>query len=172
MKEFPDTFGFSISHTTRKPRVGERDGEHYHFTTKEQMQKDIEDGKFIESATFGGNMYGTSKAAVAEVTKLGKICVLDIDVQGVKQTKKSDLNPLLIFVEPPSIDELEARLKARKTETEETLAHRLQIAQEELQYGRTPGNFDLTITNDDLDKAYDKLKKFIMDRIHSLSYSS
>ncbi|KAJ8955440.1 hypothetical protein NQ318_003539 [Aromia moschata] len=161
LKEFPDKFGFSVSHTTRKPRVGELDGQHYHFTTKEEMQKDIESGKFIESTTFGGNMYGTSKAAVEEVIKLGKICVLDIDVQGVKQTPYLYLSNLL------PLKELETRLRGEKTETDESLAHRLRVAEEELNYGKVPGNFHLIITNDNLDNTYAKLKGFIVDSLHS-----
>ncbi|KAJ8936501.1 hypothetical protein NQ314_012365 [Rhamnusium bicolor] len=168
MKDFPDNFGFSVSHTTRKPRSGEKDGEHYHFTNKENMQADINAGKFIESATFSGNLYGTSKASVDAVTKLGKICVLDIDVQGVKQIKKTDFDPWFIFIEPPSLEELETRLKARNTENEESLAHRLKVAEEELNYGNTPGNFHLIITNDNLEHAYAKLKNFIVEYLHSM----
>lgn len=71
--DFPDNFGFSISHTTRKPRPGEKHGEHYHFTTFEDMKSAIDDGKFIESATFCGNLYGTSKEAVETVRNNGKV---------------------------------------------------------------------------------------------------
>lgn len=72
-QEFPDKLGFSVSHTTRKPREGEKDGEHYHFTDRETMEKDIKDGKFIEFAEYSGNLYGTSKAAVEAVQKQGKV---------------------------------------------------------------------------------------------------
>lgn len=77
-KEFPDAFGFSVSHTTRAPREGEVDGVNYFFTDRESMQKAIEDGEFIEHAVFSGNMYGTSKTAVQSVMDQGKICILDI----------------------------------------------------------------------------------------------
>ncbi|XP_018576071.1 guanylate kinase-like isoform X2 [Anoplophora glabripennis] len=132
MKEFYNELGFSVSHTTRKPRPGEKDGQHYHFITKEQMLEDIKCEKFIETATFGGNMYGTSKTSVNDITKSGKICILEIDVQGVKQIKKTEFNPWFIFIEPPSMEALEARLKARNTETEEGIVQRLKIAEEEL----------------------------------------
>ncbi|XP_011863603.1 PREDICTED: guanylate kinase, partial [Vollenhovia emeryi] len=158
---FPDTFKFSVSHTTRTPRPGEEDGTHYHFTDKEKMQRQVENGEFIETATFSGNLYGTSKRAVQEVQCLGKVCVLDIEIQGVKQIKRTDLNPLYVFVKPPSIVELERRLKARNTETEESLERRLSIARSELEYGETPGNFDVVIENDDLEKAYETLRNFI-----------
>jgi guanylate kinase len=136
MEDFPDRFGFSISHTTRKPRPGEVHGQHYHFTTMDEMRQAVADGKFIESATFCGNMYGTSKAAVDAVAQQGKVCVLDIDVQGVKQIKNTELNPLYVFIKPPSLEELKSRLTGRKTESEESLTHRLKVASEELEYGK------------------------------------
>ncbi|XP_011647379.1 guanylate kinase isoform X1 [Pogonomyrmex barbatus] len=135
--EFPGTFKFSVSHTTRAPRPDEQDGIHYHFTNKEKMQEQIQNGEFIETATFSGNLYGTSKQAVEEVQRLGKVCVLDIDIQGVKQIKHTDLNPLYVFIKPPSIIELERRLKARNTETKESLERRLSIARAELEYDET-----------------------------------
>nr|CAH7714720.1 unnamed protein product [Callosobruchus chinensis] len=165
MRDHPDAFGYSVSHTTRKPRPGEVDGVHYHFTTRDQMLEAIRDGQFLEHATFSGNMYGTSKTAVEDVAKTGKVCVLDIDVQGVKQVKQTDLQPWLIFIEPPSLEVLEARLKARKTETEESLAQRLKVAGEEMDYGKTPGNFHVIVTNDNLDEAYDKLTKFLEENV-------
>lgn len=165
MKEFPDKFGFSVSHTTRKPRPGEVHTEHYHFITKEEMEKQISEGKFIETACFSGNLYGTSWEAVQAVANAGKVCVLDIDVQGVKQIKKTALNPWFIFVEPPSLEELESRLRGRNTESEESLQQRLSVAQEELAYGKTPGMFDLVITNDNLDHAYSTLKDFLTKNV-------
>lgn len=75
MKDFPNKFGFSVSHTTRKPRPGEVDGVHYHFTNKDEMEKAVKDGKFLESATFSGNMYGTSRQAVETLAKSAKVCL-------------------------------------------------------------------------------------------------
>ncbi|XP_076235481.1 guanylate kinase isoform X2 [Calliopsis andreniformis] len=161
-EEFPDKFGFSVSHTTRNPRPGEEDGKHYYFTTKEKMQKQIEQGEFLETATFTGNLYGTSKQAVEDVQKAGRVCVLDIDIQGMKQIKQSSLEPLYVFVKPPSMDELEARLRKRNTETEDSLKQRLSIAKTEIEYGEKPGNFDLVIENDNFSKAYEKLRDFIL----------
>lgn len=164
-EEFPDTFGYSVSHTTRSPRPGEEDGKHYYFTTKDEMQKQIEQDEFLETATFSGNMYGTSKRAVEEVQKAGKICVLDVEVQGVKQIKQSSLDPLYIFIKAPSIEELEKRLRARKTETEDALQRRLSIARLEIEYGEKPGNFDIVIENDNVSKAYEKLRDFLMSNL-------
>ncbi|CAG9796678.1 unnamed protein product [Diatraea saccharalis] len=161
LKEFPDKFGFSVSHTTRNPRPGEKDGIHYHFTTKSDMIAAIEKGEFIESATFSGNMYGTSKKAVDDVRRTGKICVLDIDIEGVKQVKHTDLDPLLVFIMPPSIEELERRLRDRNTESEETLRKRLDTALREMEFGNQPNNFHIVIMNDNVEKAYSDLREFI-----------
>lgn len=139
LEDFPDKFGFSVSHTTRKPRSGEQNGVHYFFTEWETMKKDIEEGKFIEHAVYSGNHYGTSRAAVEAVQKAGKVCVLDIDVQGVKQIRNTNLNPWYVFVKPPSLEVLERRLRDRNTESEESLAQRLKVAAQEMEYGNNSG---------------------------------
>ena len=122
MAEFGEYFGFSVSHTTRQPRPGEVEGRDYHYVTRETMEHLVEQGQFIENAQFSGNMYGTSKTAVQDVLAGGKICILDIDVQGVKAVKETDLSPLYVFIKPPSLEELEQRLRDRGTETEESLS--------------------------------------------------
>lgn len=135
MAEYPDTFGFSVSHTTRKPRPGEQEGVHYFYVSLEEMQRRIANNEFLETAVFSGNTYGTSIAAVELVQAAGKVCVLDIEIEGVKQLKNSHLNGLYVFVEPPSIEELERRLRGRGTETEESLKLRLDTARQEILYG-------------------------------------
>ncbi|CAH0546157.1 unnamed protein product [Brassicogethes aeneus] len=167
LDDFPDKFGFSVSHTTRKPRPGEVHGKHYFFTEMDAMKEAISDGLFIENACYGGNLYGTSRKAVESVAKDGKVCILDIEVQGVKQIKKTDLNPWSVFVKPPSLEHLKQRLVARNTETEETLARRLKAAEEEMEYGTSEGNFDVTIVNDNLDQAYENLKDFVVKKVLS-----
>lgn len=164
-EEFPDRFGFSVSHTTRSPRPGEQNGRHYHFTTKEEMEHAIARGEFLESAVFSNNMYGTSLAAVQAVCDSGKVCVLDIDVQGVKQIRQTDLDPILVFVKPPSIADLEKRLRGRGTETEDSLQRRLDVARQEIVYGETPGNFHLVLLNDNLEKAYSRLRDFVLKEL-------
>ncbi|KAJ8926554.1 hypothetical protein NQ314_021070 [Rhamnusium bicolor] len=94
-----------------------------------------------------------------------KVCVLDIDMQGVRQVKNTDLNPWSIFIKPPSLESLKQRLTDRKTETEESLNKRLSRAEEEIKYGTTPGNFNAVIVNDDLDRAYNELKEFVVDKV-------
>jgi len=161
MTEFPVKFGFSVSHTTRKPRPGEQDGVHYHFTTKEEIDKAIGEGKFVEHANVHGNQYGTSKAAVEKVLETGRICILDIDVQGAEQVKKSSLKSLFVFIAPPSFEELEKRLRGRGTESEESIRKRLHNAKGELEYVNKSNFWDLVLTNDDLDTTYEKLKQWI-----------
>ncbi|XP_077997609.1 guanylate kinase-like isoform X2 [Glandiceps talaboti] len=167
MQEYKEYFGFSISHTTRKPRPGEENGKDYHFTTREDMEAAISRGEFVETAEYSGNLYGTSKKAVEDVLKEKKICILDIDMQGVKSVKQTNLKPRYIFIKPPDMKALEDRLKARKTETEESLRKRLQSAIVELEYSAT-GAYDVTIINDDLEIAYEELKGFLIQDITEL----
>ncbi|CAI4221224.1 unnamed protein product [Auanema sp. JU1783] len=166
MKEYPNSFAFSVSHTTRNPRDGEKDGTHYHFTTRDNIEKMISNGDFLEHATFGGNTYGTSKRAVADIEKTGKICVLDIELQGVKAIKNSHLNALYILIRAPTIKALEERLRARNTETEESLAKRLKHAQEDLDaVANDPALFHRVIINDDLDLAYNQFIEAIKEEL-------
>ncbi|XP_014250479.1 guanylate kinase-like isoform X2 [Cimex lectularius] len=164
-KEYPDKFGFSVSHTTRKPRPGEIDGLHYYFTTKEQIEEGIRHGKFLETASFSGNTYGTSIDSVQKVCDEGKVCILDIETEGVKQVKQKDLDVILVFIKPPSLEVLEERLKARGTETEESLKRRLNVAKGEIEYGESEGNFHTIIINNELEEAYNTFKSFIMKAV-------
>ena len=167
--EFPGLFGFSVSHTTRQPRNGESEGVNYYYVTRENFLSLKEKGEFIESAEFSGNMYGTSKMAIQSVQEKGQICILDIEMQGVMQIKKiPELDPNYVFVQPPSIEELERRLKERKTETEESLKKRLDTAKRELEYGANKDNFDIIIVNKDVDVASAELRAFMIGHIEEL----
>ncbi|KAJ0058732.1 hypothetical protein NL108_000389, partial [Boleophthalmus pectinirostris] len=119
--------------TTRQPRPGEVNGKDYHYVTREAMQAGIDRGEFIENAEFSGNMYGTSKAAVQDVQNKNLICILDIEMQGVRNIKRTDLNPIYISIQPPSMKVLEKRLRDRKTESEESLQKRLHAAQVDME---------------------------------------
>ena len=162
MKEYPGEFGFSISHTTRAMRSGEENGREYHFTNKEAMEASIARGEFIESATFSGNMYGTSIKAVSDVMEKGRVCLLDIDMQGVRSVKKTDLSPSYLLIRVPSMDVLEQRLRGRGSETPESLAARLGAAKAELEYAEQPGIFDFTIINDEFETAYSEFLRVII----------
>lgn len=163
--EYPDTFGFSVSHTTRKPRPGEVDGKDYNFTTVEDFKKMIEANEFIEHANFSGNYYGTSIASVKKLqnSEQKRVPILDIDLQGVLSVKKTDLDARYIFLSPPSIETLRQRLEGRGTETPESLQKRIETAAKEMEESKK-GIHDIIIVNDDLDKAYTQLKEFIFEK--------
>ncbi|XP_053265892.1 guanylate kinase isoform X1 [Podarcis raffonei] len=171
LKDYENVFGFSVSHTTRQPRPGEMNGKDYHFVTREEMQKQIDAGGFIENAEFSGNMYGTSKAAIQAVQAQNQICILDIDMQGVKNIKKTDLNPIYISVQAPSIEVLEKRLRDRQTETEDSLQKRLNAARIDMELSKEPGLFDLIIINNDLEEAYTELKNILTEEIQKVQGS-
>lgn len=166
--EFPNQFGFSVSHTTRSPRQGEVNGYHYHFTTFEEMQKAIDAGKFLEYTTYAGNMYGTSVESVRKVASEGKICVLDIETQGVRQMKarSEEIEAVYTFVMTPTLEELENRLRARGTETEDSIAQRLKFAADEIPYGTEDNNFDLVIVNEKLTDSYRCFKDFVVKKFN------
>ena len=120
---------------------GEKEGVHYHFCDRAEMEKMIARGEFIEYARVHSNIYGTSIEAVRAVSDAGKTCLLDIDVQGAESVKKTDLNARFLFVAPPSFAELESRLRGRGTETEEKIQLRLQNANSEMAYLSKEGFF-------------------------------
>jgi guanylate kinase len=163
MAEHGDKFGFSVSHTTRAPREGEENGVHYHFAEHAAIEADIAAGKFLESAHVHGNIYGTSLAAVAAVGDSGKLAVLDIDVQGAEKVKASPIagSAFYVFVAPPSMEDLEGRLRGRGTETEEKIAMRLANAGAEMAKSQEAGFFNAVIVNGELEAAYAELKRVI-----------
>lgn len=158
MKDFPGEFGFSVSHTTRSARAGEEHGVHYYFTDRPSMEAAIACGEFIEWAHVHNNIYGTSVDSVKKISGAGKTCILDIDVQGADSVKKTDLQARYLFIAPPQFEALEARLRGRNTETEESLRTRLATARIEMSYLNKPGYFEQVIVNDDLETAYSEFK--------------
>ncbi|CAM9339144.1 unnamed protein product, partial [Phaeothamnion confervicola] len=156
-QRYPDAFGFSVSHTTRGPRPGEEHGVHYFFAEKKVMRREIEGGAFLEHAEVHGNLYGTSIAAVASVQAAGKICLLDIDVQSVRAAGRDVIDAVSLFVAPPSMGELESRLRGRGTETEDKVLLRLKNARAEVDFGTATGNFDKVVVNDNLERALTEL---------------
>ncbi|KAI9831008.1 MAG: guanylate kinase [Thelocarpon superellum] len=160
--QHPGTFGYSVSHTTRAPRQGERDGREYNFVSREDFLALVEQGGFIENAEFSGNYYGTSVKAVRDVADKGLICILDIEMEGVKQVKKTNLNARFTFIAPPSLAILEQRLRGRGTEDEVSIRKRLDQAEKELAYAQTEGAHEKIIVNDDLDTAHRELEQFIL----------
>ncbi|KAJ7043392.1 guanylate kinase/L-type calcium channel beta subunit [Mycena alexandri] len=157
--EFPDKFGFSVSHTTRAPRPGETHGKQYFFVPVQEFKDLIAANAFIEHAEFSGNFYGTSFETVRLVHEQGRRCILDIEAQGVRQIKASALDPVYLFISPPSLAALRSRLQGRGTETDASVQKRLATALKEIEYAKEPNVHDLVIVNDDLDRAYDLFKK-------------
>jgi guanylate kinase len=165
MKDYPSDFGFSVSHTTRPQRAGEQDGVHYHFTTMDNMQRMIAEGGFIEHANVYGKYYGTSKKAVADVAKEGKICILDIDTQGARSMRAQNVDGKFLFVAPPSFEELERRLRGRGTDREEVIANRLNAANGEMAGSKEPGLYDQVLVNGEVCKCYKEFEKVLDEEI-------
>jgi guanylate kinase len=162
MIEYPDSFGFCISHTTRGPRSGEVDGTHYYFISREQMERKIANDDFIEHAEVHGNIYGTSFETVQNVTR-HKNCILDVDVQGALSIKRVNLKPsFFLFVAPPSLEDLEKRLRGRGTEAEEKILIRLANAKKEMAHMNNKNLFNKVIVNEDLESCYQEFKATIL----------
>ncbi len=140
----------SVSATTRAPREGETHGKHYYFLDKQTFEDKINKGEFLEHAQYVGNYYGTLEQPVNEQLKSGNDVVLEIEVQGAMQIHEKRPDAVMIFVAPPSIEELERRLIGRGTENAEKIAARMKTAEEEL---KQSDKFDYIIVNDDLDCA-------------------
>lgn len=158
LRDFPKV-QLSISTTTRPIRPKEQDGVHYFFVTPEVFKQKIKNGEFAEFATVHDNLYGTSKKTVESLLSQGRHILFDIDVQGAMNLKSQyPEQALLIFVHPPSMEELEKRLRARKGDSPEAIEKRLRNAYSELAWSQ---KFDYQIVNDDLDRAYQELKAVI-----------
>jgi len=150
-----ESYYFSISTTTREPRVGEVDGVDYFFVTKEEFQKDIEDNNFLEWAEVHGNYYGTSLKPIKQALIESKLVIFDIDVQGFEQVIKElrDITTT-VFITTPSLSELQQRLQNRGTDSQDVIDKRINNAIKEINY---IDKYDYFIVNDDLDVASNEL---------------
>lgn len=146
---------FSVSHTTRSPRPGEREGEDYHFVSPEAFRTMVERGEFLEWAEVHGHRYGTHRRERPAAASEGKDLILDIDVQGGLQVRKAERDALLVFILPPSLQVLLERLAKREGEPGFDLAGRLETAVKELEMA---GSYDYNIVNEDLGKAVDQVQ--------------
>ncbi|MBL8385403.1 MAG: guanylate kinase [Burkholderiales bacterium] len=149
----------SVSHTTRAPRAGEQDGRHYHFVSRERFLEMQGDGAFLEFAEVHGNLYGTSKAAVAAPMAAGRDVIFEIDCQGAAQLRAVFAGAVSIFILPPSLAELERRLRARGTETDEVVRRRLAAARQEM---RNAVQFDYVIINSDFSEALKRMQAVVI----------
>jgi len=123
---------YSISSTTRRPREGEEHARHYYFVSEEEFLSAVERGEFLEYAQYGGNYYGTNEKIVSEILEKGYDAILEIEAQGAKQVIEKRPDAVSIFIAPPSLEELERRLRGRQTEDEASILKRLEIAREEI----------------------------------------
>ena len=157
--ELRDDVALSVSATTRSPRPGEVDGKNYFFLTKEKFKDLIDADGFIEWAEYAYNFYGTPLDFVEEQLAAGKNVILEIEVQGAFQVKEKLPDATLIFIEPPSMDELERRIIGRGTESEDVIESRMRTARVEMERKM---EYDITVMNDDVDSAVARLSECIV----------
>ena len=154
-----DDYALSISVTTRKPREGERDGIEYFFKTKEEVETMIENDEFLEYARYVDNYYGTPRFYVEEMLAKGKNVILEIEIQGAMQIKAKNPEAVLVFVTPPSFEELRNRLVGRGTETADVIESRLRRASEEAE---GMSSYDYILVNDQVEDCVDRLHQIIL----------
>lgn len=153
-----DDIVFSVSHTTRPARPGEVDGVHYHFVDRETFAQLAEEGAFVEHAEYAGNAYGTSMAAIDAPLALGRDLLLEVDVQGALQLRERRQDARFVFLLPPSLEELERRLRGRGTDSEEAVARRLDTVMTELAAVR---HFDYAVVNQDVERAIEQVAAIV-----------
>jgi guanylate kinase len=151
-------FKLSISYTTRKKREGEVEGVNYFYISREEFLKGVENDEFLEWAEFSGNLYGTKKEYIKKCLDNRADIILEIDTQGALQVKEKLPNSVLIFIAPPSFEELESRLRGRNTESEEAILKRLESVKAELE---NSNKFDYVIVNDELENVIVEIEKLI-----------
>lgn len=158
LKKYPDDYALSISATSRKPREGEQEGVEYFFKTREEFEKMIEGEELVEYAQYVGNYYGTPKAYVEEQLEAGKDVILEIEIQGALKIKEKFPQTVLMFVTPPSAEELKNRLVGRGTEDMETIERRLSRAVEEAEGIEA---YDYLVVNDILELCVEEMHQII-----------
>lgn len=154
-----EKLAYSISATTRKPRTGEEHGREYFFFTKEEFETLRDQDGFLEWAQVYDNYYGTPRAFVEEVLSSGRDCILEIDPQGALQVRKATDEAVLVFIAPPSLEELRSRLTGRGTETPEEVEKRLSCVEAEMAYSN---QYDYLIVNDEVENAAEKMQAILL----------
>ncbi len=148
-------YGFSVSATTRSPRPGEVDGTHYRFVDPRRFREMIEGGELVEWAEYGGNLYGTPVSSIEAARASSSVVVLDIELDGARQVKRLFPDAVLVWVAPPSFDELSERLRGRGDTDPEAVERRLERAARDMRLA--PAVFDHMVVNDDLERAVDEI---------------
>lgn len=159
LKDLPGTI-LSISTTTRPPRGQEKDGVDYHFVDAKTFQERIERGEFIEWAEVYGHFYGSPRSVVDDAFAKRGVALFDIDVQGGQAIKRKYPDALLTFILPPSLEELERRLRGRKTDSDDTIRKRMLAARLEIEKGQA--SYDFIVVNDDVDRAFDQIRSIVV----------
>lgn len=154
------SYSLSISCTTRKMRPGETEGVNYFYLTREEFEKSVQNGEFLEWAEFAQNLYGTKRAFVEKCLNNGKDLILELETIGALKVKNQMPDAVLIFIAPTSFEELEHRLRNRHTEDEETIQKRLSEVRAEIERSK---KYDYVIVNDEVDRAIAELEKIIKD---------
>jgi guanylate kinase len=152
------SISLSISHTTRPPRPGELYGRHYYFVEREEFQREVAEGIFLEHAEVHGNFYGTSRKTVQDLLRQGRDVLLEIDWQGAVQVRKAKPDCVGVFILPPSRAELERRLRGRGSDSEEVIERRLRNSRGEIAHAH---EFDYIIVNDQFEDALDTLQAIV-----------
>ena len=161
LREQDDKLFYSISATTRAPRPGESDGVQYYFLTRADFKEKIAQNAFLEHARYVDNYYGTLEAPVNEKLAEGYDVILEIEVQGAMQVHEKRPDAVMVFIAPPSFEELAARLRGRGTEDEEKVHKRLETAKEELKH---QDEFDYVVVNDEIDRAVREIQGILAAR--------
>ena len=156
MEKYPDDYTFSVSATTRAPREGEENGREYFFISKPLFELMIRDNKLLEYTEYQGNYYGTPLEFTEKMLAAGKSVIFDIEVNGAMNISRTDLPKVLIYMLPPSVEELAKRLKGRKTETKEQIRGRMEAAIRESSY--IPA-YDVILVNDDVEETAEELRE-------------
>ena len=154
---------YSVSMTTRAPREGEVEGVNYFFVTKKRFLEAVKNGELLEHARFVGNDYGTPKEYVEKMREEGRNVVLEIEIRGAKQVVKKCPDALSIYIVPPSIEELERRLRERNSEDEETIMKRISKAKKEM---KDIDFYEHVVCNDDLDQAVNEIREIILKEMN------
>jgi len=154
LQRHPEMY-YSVSMTTRLPRPGEVDSRDYYFISRDKFQDLVAQGEFLEWAEFAGNYYGTPRTAVIDHIHSGNLVILEIELAGARQIRASFPSVLTIFILPPSFSELEKRIRHRAQDSEEAIARRLHLAQQEV---KAASEFDLQIVNDNFDTALKEIE--------------
>jgi len=154
---------YSVSMTTRQPRPGEKEGVNYFFVSKKRFVEAVKNGELLEHARFVDNDYGTPKEYVERMREEGKNVILEIEIRGAKQIMEKCPDALSIYIVPPSIEELERRLRERSSEDEQTIMKRIAKAKREL---KETDMYEHIVCNDDLDKAVEEVRQIILDEMN------